>query len=333
MAADLLPTVRTSERTAFNRCAQQWWWKYREGLIPHGETPDALWFGIGVHIALAKWYQKGKRRGPHPAETFANWCGEEIREVRAAYSDRNQEWYDEPKYEEAYDLGVAMLDAYIEEYDRDPQWDILATEHPFKVKVHREGHPIAYFASAWDGVTRDLDDGGLYLLEHKTASQISLAYLELDDQAGAYWAVATAVCRARGWIGPSDKISGIVYNFLRKSRPDPRERNEAGAYLNKDGSISKKQPPSPFVRHVVERSPQELQSQMLRLADQVTIMNGMRAGDIPVTKSVTRDCTWCMFFDLCKLHERGGKAYQEFKKTQFTVLDPYIDARKSAGHE
>jgi Zierdtviridae exonuclease len=326
-----LPIVRTSERSAFKRCPQKWWWEYRMGLTSRGETPDALWFGIGTHLALAAWYRKGKKRGTHPATTFARWVGDEIRYVRANYSERDKEWYDEPLWQEAAELGVAMLEGYVDKYGKDLTWDVIAIEHPFKVRVIREGQPVAIFASTWDGVYRDEEDGGIYLMEHKTAGQISLPYLELDDQAGAYWAVATAVCRERGWLKPNETIAGITYNFLRKSMPDERPQNEHGEYLNKDGTVSKKQPPPKFVREQVERAPQELRSQMERLADQVTIMNGMRAGTIPIVKNTTRDCTWCQFFDMCKLHERGGDAWRQFARAEFTVRDPYADTRKSAG--
>lgn len=326
-----LPVVRTSERTSHKRCPQQWWWAYRMGFQTRGETPDALWFGIGVHLALAQWYGKGKRRGVHPADAFDLWADGEERWIRAAYADRNKEWYDEPKFEEARELGVAMLEGYVERYGKDLRWNVLAIEHPFSVKVTRAGKPIAIFKSTWDGVYRDEDDGEIYLLEHKTATQISLAYLELDDQAGAYWAVATAICQQKGWLKPGEKIAGITYNFLRKSMPDDRPRNAEGAFLNKDGTVSKKQPPDKYVRHLVERAPQELKSQMERLADQVTIMNGMRDGSIPVIKNTTRECTWCPFFEMCKLHERGGQAWLEFAKSEFRVQNPYEDMRKSAG--
>jgi hypothetical protein len=300
------------------------------GLQPRGETTDALWFGIGVHLALAQWYGKGYKRGVHPADAFELWADGEERYIRAAYASGDKEWYDEPKFEEARELGIAMLEGYVERYGKDLNWNVLAIEHPFRVNVTRKGKPVAVFASTWDGVYQDRDDGEIYLMEHKTAGQINLAYLELDDQAGAYWAVATAVCQQRGWLKPGQKIAGIMYNFLRKSMPDDRPRNAEGAYLNQDGTVSKRQPPDKFVRHLVERAPSELKSQMERLADQVTVMNGMRDGTIPVTKNTSRDCTWCQFFEMCKLHERGGQAWREFAKSQFRAQDPYYDMRKSA---
>jgi PD-(D/E)XK nuclease superfamily len=367
-----LPIVTTSERTAFRRCPQFWWWKYREGLSPLDETPDSLWFGQGIHIALAAWYQKGKRRGPHPADTFEAWVGEEIREIRAAYADHDREWYDEPKFEEASELGINMLEHYVETYGKDPRWRVLATEEPFRVLVSRRGTPVARFMSTWDGVIRDEGDGRIYLVEHKTASQISLAYLELDDQAGVYWAVASNILRARKVLRPGEEIAGIVYNFLRKSRKDERPQDETGAYHNKPvkddyvtaltgvdgweaaqlrkmkldeldsiaaanhyrvlGKVSERQPPPLFVRHIVERLPSEQRRQMERLADEVTVMNAMRSGALPVFKNTTRECTWCMFFDMCQLHEHGGSDWQEIMRASYRRANPYDRYIKSAGN-
>jgi hypothetical protein len=300
------------------------------GLVPKGESPDALWFGIGVHIALAEWYQKGFKRGPHPAKTFAEWAKDEERWLRASQPHGESEWYDEPKYVDAVELGTAMLEGYVEEYGKDKQWEILAIEQSFRVNVTHHGKLVAVFASTFDGVERDASDGEVYLLEHKTAGQISTAYLELDDQAGSYWAVATAILRAKGILGPKEHIAGIVYNFLRKSMPDDRPVNAEGMRLNQDGSISKRQGVPRFVREIIERSPGESKRQMERMADEIVLMNAVRDGLVPLTKSTMKDCTFCEFFTMCTLHERGGDDWREIMRSEYVVQDPYEDRRKSA---
>jgi hypothetical protein len=328
-----LPTVTTSERYALGRCPQMWWWRFREGLTPRRENADARWFGIGIHLALAEWYQPGLKRGPHPAETFATWCGQETRHVRASMAERDSEWYDEPKYEDARVLGIDMLEHYVKTYGKDEQWFVLATEQPFRIKVKNGGDPVAYFNSTFDLVYRDLDDGQIYLDDHKTAGQIQLPYLELDPQAGSYWAVASQIGRAKGWLPDGEVIAGIMYNFLRKAREDPRPRDEQGRYLNMDGSVSKKQPAAPFVRHLVERSPNELRTEMQSLADDVAYMNAMREGTQPVRKVRTKDCTWCDFFAMCKMHQRGGDSYKEFMHSEYVVSDPYERYREKSASE
>lgn len=297
------------------------------GFNAKGETPDALWFGTGIHIALAEWYKPGRKRGVHPSETFAQWASGEFRDIRTSRED----WEDEAKFEDACDLGIAMLDSYIEKYGEDRDWYIIAIEQPFKVKVSNGGKPIAIFMSAWDGVLRDKKDGRVYLLEHKTAAQINTAYLELDDQGGAYWALATAWLRAKRILKPEETIAGIVYNFLRKAMPDDRPQNEQGEYLNQDGGVSKRQPPPRFVRYYVERSPKEHVSQLRRLGDEVEVMNAMREGRIPVIKNTNRDCTYCEFFQMCILHERGGNDWERIARSSYDISDPYARYRKSAG--
>jgi Zierdtviridae exonuclease len=321
-----LPTLTTSERKLFHRCQQAWWWKYRMGLNLKGDTADALWFGIGVHIALAAWYQEGIRRGPHPAETFSNWCGEEIREIRAS----REEWDDLPKYEDALELGVAMLDSYVKEYGHDENWDVIYTEQPFKVRVNWRGADIVNFMSAWDLVFRDLADGQIYLGEHKTASQISTAYLALDPQAGIYWALASQVLRAKGILPSGARINGIQYNFLRKTKGDDRPRDDEGRYLNLDGSVSKRQPLPAFIREVIERQPSELRAELDELADEVEVMEGIRHGDLPVTKNRTWECPRCEFFNMCQLHQHGGEKWREIARSSFTTIDPYARYTKSA---
>lgn len=334
MPSDPLPIITTSSRSLMKHCPQAWWWKYVEGYQEKGDdSPDALWFGIGVHTALAEWYQLGKRRGPHPAETFENWVDGEIRYIRTAMAERDAEWYDEPKFEDAADLGIAMLEGYVEKWGEDDGWDIIAIERPFKVRITSGGRAIARFWSTWDGVYRDESDGQIYLLENKTASQINTAYLELDDQAGGYFSVATGILRADGTLGPKENIAGIQYNFLRKSMPDDRPTDALGQSLNKDGTVSKRQPVAAFVRpEPVLRSPGEVKSQMVALQKETEIAVGMMEGRIPVIKVPTKMCpNTCEFFDMCILHNRGGEAWKTLARSTFRKSDPFARYRKSAG--
>jgi hypothetical protein len=304
-----------------------WWWKYVMGLESTDQQADALWLGIGVHLALAQWYRPGFRRGTRPATVFERWAGEEIRYARTYLDDD----FNEPAWEDATELGIAMLKGYFEHYGKDDTWEVISTEQPFAVRITKKGEPLAVFKSRWDGVYRDREDGQIYLMEHKTAGSISLPYLELDDQGGSYWAVAGDVLRAKGVLKSGEEIAGITYNFLRKAMPDLRPRNEEGQYLNKNGSVSLKQPSPLFVREYVERSPKERATQMRRIADEVEIMNGMRNGTIPVVKRTTKDCPRCEFWNMCLLHERGGNAWKQIMKSSYTVVDPYAEYQKSAG--
>jgi hypothetical protein len=321
-----LPILTTSERKLMHRCQQAWWWKYTEGLQPRHENADALWFGIGVHIALAQWYLPGLKRGPHPADTFADWAEDEMREIRTS----REEWDILPKYEDAAELGTRMLEGYVDEYGEDPDWYIIQVETPFRIKVNWRGKDVVRFMSAWDLVFRDQADGRIYLGEHKTAAAIATAYLSLDPQAGIYWALASQVLKARKVLTGTERIAGIHYNFLRKTAGDDRPRDEQGRYLNKDGTISKRQPPPAYVREIIERQPSELRSELDMLADDVATMEYMRSGHLPVTKNRTWECPRCEFFTMCQLHQKGGEKWREIAKSSFIRVDPYERYTKSA---
>lgn len=265
------PSLRTSERRDFLRCQQRWYWAWRMGLRAVNEDPDALWFGTGVHEALAAWYcGPGTKRGPEPAETWEKYAGDSLRYIKTTQTLDEEE---EARWVDAQALGVIMLEGYRKLYGRDEQKLVIAPEKKFRLRVpwpanqnlyptehaphdfqeytppdqglpgdecalcdvRREEHPPAilfdYFGT-FDSVWRDADTGHILLDEHKTAAQISTGHLQLDPQAGSYWAVAGRVLRDEGLIGPNEKLWGIEYNFLRKAEPDPRPRDAQGYATN-----------------------------------------------------------------------------------------------------
>lgn len=238
--------LRTSERRSFKRCQAQWWWAYRDGLKPRGAESTPLWFGTGVHLALAEWYLPGTKRGPHPSETFLKFAGDAVTAIKT--SDATEERVAE--YVDGKELGVAMLDGYVKQYGTDPQWDFISAEQTFSLKVpwpkaeeNRQGIweldpetgdvELVEYDGTFDGVYRDLGTGHLELLETKTAKGISTSHLSLDDQAGSYWAVATYTLRKQGLIKPTERLRGIRYNFLKKALPDVRPRDAEGYATNK----------------------------------------------------------------------------------------------------
>jgi hypothetical protein len=235
--------LRTSERRSFKRCPARWWWAYREGLKPRGMEKTPLWFGTGVHLALAEWYLPGTKRGPHPSETFAKFAGDALTSIKVADATEEQV----AEYVDGKELGVKMLEGYVQLYGTDPQWSFISSEQSFQLNVPwpkaeeerqavcvvEDGEVLLIYAGTFDGVYRDLATGRLELLETKTAKAIQTSHLPLDDQAGSYWAVATHTLVSQGLIKPDEKISGINYNFLRKALPDERPKDAEGYFTNK----------------------------------------------------------------------------------------------------
>lgn len=318
-----LPMVTTSERTSFKRCPQQWWWAYREGLRANTMN-DKLWFGIGIHEALASLYLKGTRRNKKFMDTWQRFCDED--EISISVRTRPNGQVDESLWVEARALGVAMLQGYVDLYDWDRNWDVIYTEEPFQILIPNPrdaSSDVAVFASTFDGVYRDTDTGYIWLMEHKTAASISTGHLPMDDQGGSYWAVATHVLRDKGVLGKGERINGITYNFLRKSLPSDKPRDAEGYTLNLNGSRSKVQPAPLFMREQVIRTRRELRSQVARIGHEVLVMNEMRDGTVEPWKTPTRDCAWgCAFYNMCQLHEQQAD-WAEFRDALFVVRDPY----------
>jgi hypothetical protein len=325
-----VPILRNSERTTFRRCPQKWWWAYREGLVGKYEQANALWFGTGVHAALAQWYRRGRGRGLRPDVAWAQWVADDIREIRTAISQDFQE----DVFVDARQLGEAMLLGYREKFGIDEDWDVIATEQAFQVEIpdpDKPGKVLVVLVGTFDGVFRDRSDGEIWLMEHKTAKQISLGHLELDDQAGTYWMVAASVLQDQGVLDKGKQIAGIRYNYLRKGMPDPREEDSRGRKLNKDGSISKVQPSPLFVRHDVERGPRERVRQLEKIQDEAIWMREIRRGRLPIIKNADWTCHWqCPFYEMCQLHEHGDKGWETYRDAMYTRRDPYADHRKSA---
>lgn len=100
------------------------------------------------------------------------------------------------------------------------------------------------------------------------------------------------------------------------------------------GEVSKLQPKPRFVREQVFRSPDERQTQINRIIAEAQQMTAIRSGELPIVKNPTMDCAWCPYRDMCLLDERGNaEAVKDYRRSVFTMQDPYADHRKSAGED
>lgn len=354
------PIVTTSERAALKRCPQRWWWEYRDGLRKT-EVAQPLWFGIGVHLALAHYYGNvGYKRKMDFIEVWDDYCdNDEISRMLKAAPDgfsEDESWVD------AKNLGREMLKGYHATYGGDPDWDVINTEEPFEIGIPDPRNPaddIVIFNSTFDGVYRSKRDRKVRLMEHKTAKAITTDHLPMDDQGGSYWAVASIVLRHKGILTAKQSIDGITYNFLRKGLPDTRPKDAEGYATNKPikkhyidalqakgihaddkmslprlieeaevarikvlGDRSLQQQAPLFQRENMNRIARERQQQVDRIANEALLMEQYRSGSLPITKSVTRDCPWCPFFNMCMLHEQGSD-WLEFRNATYRRMDPY----------
>lgn len=339
-----IPMVRTSERTSYKGCMWAWNQGYNHRLKPNQEAP-ALRFGTLVHAALEVRYPPGIKRGPKPAETFEKLFVEELKEAERSWGfrDSDGEWAD------AGELGVNMLEHYVEVYGRDEEWKVIASEMTFQVPVYGvqdeetglwlpaeedEGDLATHlfnYVGTMDGVWESRMDGNLWVNDYKTTSgnpeKEAMGKLVLDEQGTAYWTWGVDYMMEKGLLKPRHRMSGMLYTFLRKGKKDPRPVNAEGQCLNQDGSVSKKQPQPYFHREPVYRDREQCDRARARAIHEFTEMQLRRQGKLPIYKSPGlsfphQQCKGCAFFDLCELDEIG-EDYTDLQKAAFREWDPY----------
>lgn len=232
--------LRNSERGLFKRCQWAWEREYIDRMKLSGKESVALWFGTGVHLAMEHYYVPGTKRGIDPRETFTEYVKKSQADTKRinTYHDGN---FSESV--EALELGIDMLEGYMEHYGEEPHIEVISAEQTFNVSVPFQEWTLdgrvdseASFVGTFDQVYRDLNTGKIWLKDFKTASQLGSSatqYLPLDDQAGSYWAVADYTLRKQGLIRKEESISGIVYDYLVKRKRDKRPRNPEGLATNK----------------------------------------------------------------------------------------------------
>lgn len=334
-----LPMLRTSERTTLKKCEWLWDRTYNDRLKPHTDAP-ALRFGSLVHRALAAWYVPGVKRGTHPAVAFEAAYEDDMKENQEIFGMRVGEGDDE-RWENAHELGIAMMNNYVDEYGNDDRWEVLATEMPFRVLVthevrkaewpHSKVEPWFYYTGVIDGLWRDRRDKKIWIPDHKTTGGIgdkNWSHLVLDDQAGAYWSYGVDFLREKKILGPKQRLAGMMYNIMRKAMPDERASKLIDGkrmYLNQDGTVSKKQPSPYFKRMPIFRDEHDREEVKYRAQVDYARIELFRRGQLPLTKNPGMfTCPMCPMRDACELHETGND-YLAFLEQTTKQWDPYSE--------
>jgi hypothetical protein len=312
--------IRTSERQAFLTCRQKWEWSYVERL--RGPQSDVkLVFGDLIHQALAAYYKKGKKRGPHPRITFEKLCSK-------LSEEQEQTLWADDEIVDFRELGINMLDRYVEHWkEADKEYRIISSEQTFNLPIGRiNGFKIRYVGTI-DGVWRHMPSGKIRFAEHKTAASISASALPMDEQVGAYWTYGPRWLRLKGILKEDERLDGVLYNWLRKAIKDENGSwDEQGRKLNKDGTVSKRQPPKYFDRQLTFRGDFEAERVKERVRHEVEDMLAARGNPDMIYKNpgpqFMPNCKFCSFRDMCELHETGND-WEAFKKAAFTTWEPY----------
>lgn len=314
-----VPLMRTSTRTSFARCQQQWKWSWLDSLESN-DPSTALRFGTLAHKALERWYIPGLKRGEHPAETW-----DEVYHTEAEkHGDMGVYDEDTGGMADAYELGVQMMEDYVECYGTEPWLEIVAVEQPFEILITSGGEPVCIYCGTFDAIGYDHEELCYLVLEHKTAATISTRHLALDEQANSYWAFSSY------WLNDNydedAELNHILYNFMRKGKRDDRPTNAQGQALNKDGSVSKRQPPPRYHRERVFRGPYERHKVLERIVKQATAIEWVRENPEELYKTPgsgpQSHCNWCAFQDACELEESMAD-WEEMLKMTTRPWDPF----------
>jgi hypothetical protein len=319
--------LRNSERQSFLTCRQQWHWGWVHRYKPD-EVDVKLKFGDLMHQALAEYYKPGKKRGPHPAKTFEKLVEKQL-----------DEWgmkiWSEGEYEDLATLGCGMLNAYTEYANNHPkhsdlEYEVIQSEQTFQIPAGIVlGHRIIVVGT-FDGVWRHLPTGKIRFVEHKTAAAITKDMLPMDDQIGTYWTYGPRYLRKLGILGEKDNLDGILYNWLRKAIKKPDDKYDgAGRKLNRDGTVSKRQPPPFFDRALTFRGKAEARAVMVRVrreARHIILARRNPAKEVYKNPGMQfmPNCKFCPFRDPCELHETGND-YQAMFDHAYTIWNPYAD--------
>lgn len=309
-----------SKLKAFNRCPKQYEYKYVERLTPK-KRERPLFFGSWVHKAIESYYTTPDR----------NW--------RSGYAEYKLKWEAlfEEEREELSRRGdpisqIPRIMRGYEFYYKDDGWDPIMVEQEFMVETPMPG---VYFKMVLDLGIVDSEEK-LWAVDHKTASAIPPAntFHAMDPQLILYpWALERLM--DNGQL-PKMPIGGVVYNYIKSKAPSLPQ-------VNKDGSLSKRKvstdyptlylflkqqgyDPRDFAHILV---PLKKRSEFLRryrlprepyvtrevLLDALSVVKRMQETK-RFTRSVSRDCNFCGYRDLCRA-ELNGFDTEIMRKTDF----------------
>lgn len=322
-----LPLVRNGERVDHKRCPKKWFWRWRMGLVPRAKAFGALELGTWVHAALGAWYGEGHNRVGNLVDHFTSAADDAMADA----IENGAPEYVIDKADELTALGEAMMQAYERRYGKDKGVYVIAVEIPLEFSISATGRDeiIAIHKLKPDMVYAD-PSKAVRLMENKTAAVIRTGHLPLDDQARPYGAMAERALKRVGVLDKRDDFAGITYNFLRKALPDERLTNEKGLYLNKNGSVSKKQPPPLFLRHPVPMTSiakqialRRIQRETLEITHLTLLLRNGKLDPADLPKTPHTSCEkFCPFFTMCVAEEQGTDI-TEMRRAMFVRQDPY----------
>lgn len=230
-------SIHTSDRTNFKRCRQRWDFSSNiRGNLEPKKPVTPLWFGTGIHEALAAYYdpeievtstsqtylkmgegilQRMPRDPDYGIFVFENFVDSWLTSLGEPSEDQYL-WAKENR-----ELGLGMLDNYFKWCRINDDFEVIWVEKEYEVGI--PGLPGVSYSFRCDGLIKTKHH--TWLLEHKTTAQFpdQTEWLMMDDQCGSYlWGLSQ--------LDPPIYAEGVVYNELKKKTPQPLRPLLAGGY-------------------------------------------------------------------------------------------------------
>jgi len=231
-------SIHTSDRTNFKRCRQRWDFSSNiRGNLEPKKPVTPLWFGTGIHEALAAYYdpevgqpvgtgntylkkgigilQRAPRDPDYGIFVFENFVDGWLTSLGEPSEDQYL-WAKENR-----ELGLGMLGNYFKWARINDNFEVIWVEKEFKVEI--PGMPGISYSFRCDGLIKTKHH--TWLLEHKTTAQFpdQTEWLMMDDQCGSYlWGLTQ--------LDPPVYAEGVVYNELKKKTPQPLRSLMSGGF-------------------------------------------------------------------------------------------------------
>lgn len=274
--------LHVSEITAYNACPRMYKYSYVDNLVPK-VNDRKLFLGSGVHKALEAYYS-----GKDALVAYEEWTKTELEKMA-----ENMTPDDLTQFDEVIAMGRRLVEYYVPWAKANDTFEVVAAEQEFAVPIWAPDGPVkdAAHVGRFDGIARDIY-GGLWLMEHKTYTQIpSESALRLDPQAGYYLVAAQQ-------LFPNEEVKGVIYTIIRKVDPN-RARGEI------------------VHRYRVLRNGHELE----RLRHRLYQMYKIITSDTEFIPTPGMHCNWmCRYRQLC-IAEEDGSDVGALKDAFYTVRE------------
>jgi len=281
------PSISPTQLDTWTDCRLKWRWGREYYPLRRSAALD---LGIGLHEALASYYtdvMQGYNSGNSLVEYFSAWADEQL---AALDSDSFSHDDDLKSLVEIRTLGIAMLEGYTKFYAKD-DFEVLAVEETVTRQLPGTDWEVE---GRLDAIIR-VGGGymhGVYVLEHKSFSQLDTEHLNRDHQ-----------FVAESWLAESlefGPVRGVLYNGLRKQIPSPRVKNPL------------------FERHHIEVNGAQVKHWLRRCK---SMHDALTRGKLAIyPEPSTMKCRFCQFKSPCTEYMRGGDS-QFLLDTLFTTRE------------